>query len=467
MVSWGLQRESRHVQVLGLRTRAIVAALTCVLSVATSCQGQAVRREQSKPSTKAEDKVPGGANKRAVDPARISVLIEALRDTKIDQTNEWGYAVRELTGIGKPAVPALIKELDSTTENMPMRALGFTLRAIGDPRAVPALIRAIPRTLFPPRSDYGATCEDPELLKFLQKHDLKEGKRPKAFESQFTFGRPFREVTGTLKSITGQQFNEMELNFVHLGGGAKQRQTQSYYFHKLAERWALWWEANWRRFTDNDAYSKVNLPAGPVLPKPSEQLFPVGEKVKSEGSTSGMILGPPQDGKYYVTFMDLDTGRNLQWPKELGEPGKAKAEEVTAWAAREGYDLQGIDYKVPGVDTKFYAIRGLGLRAWQVDNGHFDKIDGELRQGPPPELLRPANDLLMDFDAKSMSHVPANKATFLFQTREGTTGILQVTSQITDLFDETDIGKRADQTRPHRGFSRGVQFQHKMIYEDE
>jgi hypothetical protein len=50
-------------------------------------------------------------------------------------------AIRDLVRIGKSAVPPLIQELDRTTEECPLRSLGLALRAIGDPRAVPALWR--------------------------------------------------------------------------------------------------------------------------------------------------------------------------------------------------------------------------------------------------------------------------------------------------------------------------------------
>ena len=38
----------------------------------------------------------------------------------------WAAAVRDLVAIGKPAVPALIAELDRTTDPMALRSLGFT-----------------------------------------------------------------------------------------------------------------------------------------------------------------------------------------------------------------------------------------------------------------------------------------------------------------------------------------------------
>jgi len=66
-----------------------------------------------------------------------------------DDIGVYTAQIKELVDIGKPAVPALTAALDRTSRDTPMRLLGFTLRAIGDPRAVPALIRAFPKTLFP------------------------------------------------------------------------------------------------------------------------------------------------------------------------------------------------------------------------------------------------------------------------------------------------------------------------------
>src|SRR5205823_807638 len=55
----------------------------------------------------------------------------------------------------------------------PLAAPVARLHATGHrrPRAVPALIRAIPRTLVEPGSDYGLTTDDAELLAFLQATD--------------------------------------------------------------------------------------------------------------------------------------------------------------------------------------------------------------------------------------------------------------------------------------------------------
>jgi hypothetical protein len=397
-------------------------------------------------------------------PKRIVEGIEALKAQSVDDKKRWA-AIRDLVAIGKPAVPYLADELDRTTEERELRSLGFTLRAIGDPRAVPALIRAIPRTLVKAGSDYGLTINDAELLAFLQRHDLTRGEGGRLF----TFGMPFREITGALHALTGQRFNEAQLNFINLSGGPAQRRLQLELFRRLAERWAGWWEENRRRFTNDPAYSRVNLPPLPEAPRRAATTsppFPNGEKVRASTGWAGVIVGPPQPPDSYRSFKDLDTGRESRWPAGLPAPEQAKPKDIAAWAAQEGYDLRGIEYRPPGSDRSCYALQGLGIRAWQVDNGRYATIEDELRRGRPPELGRPADELLMDFDAPAGTYRPENQATFLFVTREGATGVLQVTGLVTELFGAGDIGQPV---RPggRRGFSRGVEFQYKLLYEEE
>src|SRR5689334_5098651 len=67
-----------------------------------------------------------------------------------DDIEIFSAQIKKLVDIGPDAVPALCMELDRATRDVPLRLIPFTLRAIGDPRAVPALIRTIPKTLRPP-----------------------------------------------------------------------------------------------------------------------------------------------------------------------------------------------------------------------------------------------------------------------------------------------------------------------------
>ncbi|WP_406698880.1 M56 family metallopeptidase [Singulisphaera sp. Ch08] len=402
-------------------------------------------------------------------PKRVTELIAVLRAAKYGDvignpvTAPWARAIRDLVAIGRPTVPALIEELDRTTEQWPLRTLGFTLRAIGDPRAVSALIRAIPRTLLEPVSDFGLTLDDAELLAFMQRHDLDPGDTGQ----DFIFGRPFREITGALHTITGQKFNEDELNFVTLAGGSPQRRIQRQHFQQLAERWAMWWIKNRRRFMDDPAYDTVklsNLLEPPGRDVVAAQPFPTGAKVRA-GSGTNMNIGPPQTVRDARTFMDLDAGRSIKWPDELPAPEKAKPDDVAIWAAREGYDLRGIEYRPPGSDKSYYALQGFNLHLWQIDNRRYNTIEGELRGDRAPELGRPAGDLLMDFDPQTGTYHPENEATFLFVTRDGATGVLQVINLITDLIVPSDIGQPIPIQRT-RGSYRGVQFQYKLLYEE-
>jgi len=377
----------------------------------------------------------------------IAEAIVALRNTEIGNSKGWATAARKLAQIGKTAVPTLIEELDRTTENRTLRSLGFTLRAIGDPRAVPALIRAIPRTLVPAGSDFRLTMDDAELLAFLQQHDLHKG----ADGQNFSFGMPYREITGALHAITGQRFNEDELNFINLQGTPKQRWLQRWLFHGLAARWTVWWKQNWRKFTDDPAYSRVSLPLLPDAPlvaaATAEQPFPTGGEVRVSSGWAQVIIGPPQPQEYYRTFKDLDTGRDTKWPNELPDQTKANVDDVAAFAANEGFDIRGIDYSPPGSGRSYYAIQGLGLRAWQVDNSHYDTIENALKENKLPRLDRPAN-LLMDLDPNTKTYHPENEATFLFVTREGTTGILQVTNLVTSFSVRTTSASRSHPNFP-------------------
>ncbi len=77
--------------------------------------------------------------------------------------DEWAMVLRDLILLGPKAVPELITEMDAAKSDMSMRCLAFVLRGIGDKRAVPCLIRAIPRTCIPPGSDMGYQGERSEV----------------------------------------------------------------------------------------------------------------------------------------------------------------------------------------------------------------------------------------------------------------------------------------------------------------
>ena len=127
--------------------------------------------ERLKAARKLVESLSPGPSERT---AQILLEFRKLNHT-VDETELWCMLMRELVAVGRDAVPQLCAELDATTEDRMLRRLGFAVRAIGDPRAVPALIRAIPKTLLPTSSDYGLIVADGALAQFMQKHDLRDG----------------------------------------------------------------------------------------------------------------------------------------------------------------------------------------------------------------------------------------------------------------------------------------------------
>lgn len=135
--------------------------------------------------------------------------------------DDTGAALRDLIKLGPAATPAVIAALDETTDPFLLRCLGYAARAIGDKRAVPALIRAFPKTCLPSASDYGNVSADPELFAFLQAHS-----HDKRGGTYYSFGRPITEFRSALKALTGTTHGELELNYASLSGSPRQRELQ-------------------------------------------------------------------------------------------------------------------------------------------------------------------------------------------------------------------------------------------------
>ena len=160
----------------------------------------------------AEDK------KRGINATPINSVADAIHiltdGPKVDPADIWIRAIKYLVEHKDESLPVVIKQLDVETRDHAISKLAFALRAIGDKRAVPALIRALPKTLLPSRSDFGVEVEDPELVRFAQQHD--QTGKVRGLRDYVNYGRAFREVTSALHRLTGKDFGEMELNWVHL-----------------------------------------------------------------------------------------------------------------------------------------------------------------------------------------------------------------------------------------------------------
>jgi hypothetical protein len=381
---------------------------------------------------------------------RVARIIEEFRKLShtVDETEVWSLLMRDLVGIGAEAVPQLCAELDRTTEQRTLRRLGFALRAIGDPRAVPALIRAIPRTLLPSSSDYGLLVADAGLLAFMQEHDLRDDGGGR----YFGFGRPVREIFGALSKLTGQNFSDDALYAISLSEDPRRAVLQRRLYVRQARRWQEWWEANWQEFTDEAEYAVVNLATveEPLPPAPAG----LGPDARTQGVVSGMVLSPASErGRYVDYFLDLDTGLQPPWPDDIPQSEASFEQgELSSWAAENGVDLMCVTRESEDGSVA-YVLRGFDLKVWEISARDVRNLERLVAEGVLPEG-RAAGELLLHHDPDSGREVAQNAA-FLYVTREGNRGVIEVTDRITRVADLTGLAGSAP---AGVGFHKGVKF---------
>jgi hypothetical protein len=381
--------------------------------------------------------------------AQILLEFRKLNST-VDETEIWCLLMRELVAIGRDAVPQLCAELDRTTENRMLRRLGFALRAIGDARAVPALIRALPKTLLPSSSDYGLIVGDKELTAFMQKNDLGKTKGG----TYFNFGRPVREIVAALHGLTKQSFDDSELFSVNLSADPRRQVLQRRIYRRQAQRWQVWWEANWRTFTEDAAYQNVNLNVNNE-PLPAAPAFPaLGKTARTSGEMHGATLSPAiQGGLHAWHFFDLDTGYRPKWPTNIPKVEASRdTKQLAEWASQNGVDLMCITHRSPD-GTETYVLRALGMKVWELNPRDFRNLDRLIAAGMLPDG-RPVGELLMHYDTQSQQFVPDANAVFLYVTREGSIGVIETTDRITRTADITGMAS----SPPGVGFFKGVMF---------
>ena len=380
--------------------------------------------------------------------------------------------VRELVKIGRPAVPALCAALDHTEHDASQRLLGFTLRAIGDPRAVPALIRALPKTLRPPGSDCGVRTGNSALLAFMRSNDLDSNLKagdPLRDPTDFAMGRPVREIGGALAKITGTHVDEEAIYSLFLDGGEEQRAAA----REASTKWPAAGRLGGRPMV-------IGWCPRQRRPKchcrhPRERPLPRGFRwpsVKVSEGMDGMVLAPVASGQNCGFAPAITRFFNLP-PQLVPTNGNASLENISVWAAKAGADLLGDQYRDPQSGKLYYTLRGVGLQAWEIPNDSWSTIETNLQHGNLPALDNPAGDLLMHYDLASASYAPQRKATFLFITRDGLQGILRVSGQVTRGFTQSDMGipfSPPDESDPNQtsnpGPFLGVKFDYKFFFEE-
>jgi hypothetical protein len=181
-------------------------------------------------------------------------LIGVLRDFNVfDDKEKWTAAVRGLVLIGRAAVPELIAELKRTKNPNTVRAIAFTLRAIGDSAAVDALIDALDHPDYGPTSSCGLGPPKTNLDRFIKRHQSVTSDPKLGFQGwQY-------EVTVALEKLTGHTEGHKHL-WPHDSKGNpipcnKMSSTIAQPMEKprtVARRWRQWWNQNKHRFVSQN-----------------------------------------------------------------------------------------------------------------------------------------------------------------------------------------------------------------------
>jgi hypothetical protein len=143
----------------------------------------------------------------------------------------------------EPAVPQLAVEIARTERGLVHVAVGIALRNIGDRRAVPALIHALPKVTIR-ADDCGVSTKDPTLHLFMVRQQDVRHRYNVPLHEPFVVGRPVREITLALEALTGHTEGRAILSHFDNEGRwptnywPEDRQRPLYL--EVADRWAAW-----------------------------------------------------------------------------------------------------------------------------------------------------------------------------------------------------------------------------------
>ncbi|GMU22495.1 MAG: hypothetical protein AMXMBFR13_25810 [Phycisphaerae bacterium] len=193
---------------------------------------------------------------------RVEKYLAVIRAADIfKDADEWVGAVRELIRIGRPAVPRLAVELYRTDNSMVHRAVSIVLRAIGDARAVPALIHALAKA-GTGGSDCSVKTEAADLHVFMQEHQIDPWAR--SMTEGFGVGREVQEMIATLERLTSHCEGHTTF-WSYDEEGRRPRQSTPLVDERVramrmevADRWQNWWEANQSGLLDDQQRAWVD-----------------------------------------------------------------------------------------------------------------------------------------------------------------------------------------------------------------
>jgi hypothetical protein len=284
----------------------------------------------------------------------------------------------------------------------------------------------------------------------MQGHDVSRSTGGKYFD----FGRPEREIFTALAQLTGQDYGDARSCVLSLSEDPRRAVLQRRILLERARRWQNWWEANWRSLIDDPAYQAVNLP---TEESPLPPVAPLAPGARVVGEVSEAVLSPPQHGGRY--FYDLDTGFQPSWPDEIPmEEAAIDQQQLDAWASQSGVDLTCVTYRSPE-GTESFVLRAFEMKLSEISERDARRLDRSVAAGKLPEG-RPVDTLLLHYDETTGQLTPGANGVFLFTTREGNRGVIEVTDHVTRAADLTgSLGG----VPAGVGFHKGVRFDLKAI----
>lgn len=428
-------------------------------SAVTFGEAAAIAEEPAEPDRYRAKPVDEVLEVRVWSNTKTGLLLQKLDVLQKDHKSgdlEWARTMRELIKLGPNAVPELIDMLDQTPsdDRMMLRSLPFILRGIGDKRAIPVLIRTIPKCFGNDGSDMGYRCDDPELFAFMLKHDNRAGNEN---DNNYNYGRPVNEVFGTLEQWTDRRNGHSEL--AHVGGSSdtspRQTQLRRQLFIKHAQDWEQWWATAWKDYVDDPKWSRVGLPDY-KSEKPIVFELDRSKPLSRASGAGNMILAPSDDPKYPRMFYDLDTGRwgglPARWDNLSLEQIDASLEQISMWAISEGFDLMGRQIEWEGKPT--YVIAPLNLQAWELENKNVkDKATAK-------ELIesgRPVTTWIAHLDPKTNEYDHLQTGRFFYITNENTPGVLKLGVEVKDTKILPGPSRGDDDLNP-KGYREGRRF---------
>ena len=132
----------------------------------------------------------------------------------------------------------------------------------------------------------------------------------------------------------------------------------------------------------------------------------------------------------FEPYLNLDVGRAVPRPEELlkNSPKDHPSPELLAWAAQKGVDLLRIEIKRPGDSKTYYGYQPVGMKVWKIDNKRLQNLEKELQESKKLDLPPLWEGPISSVDRQEGDIAEEKAATFLFITREGTCGTIQIRS---------------------------------------